>query len=65
MNASKVKIILGDKEPTAQIMECYSPLVCQFLDDLSKWIRHNREASDYQDVATVGFWCRKSNIERY
>lgn len=64
MNTNKVKIILGDKEPVAQVMECYSQLACDFLDDFSKWIRHNREAVAYQDVATVGFWCRKSNIER-
>ena len=45
-------------------MECYSQIACDFLDELSKWIRHNKEAGVYQDVTTVGFWCRKSNIER-
>lgn len=64
MSTNKVNIILGQEEPTSQIMECYSQIVCDFLDELSRWIRHNREAMLYQDVVTVGFWCRKSNIER-
>ena len=47
----------------------YSDLVCDFLDSLSKKIMKCDKAKMYQDVVSLGFWCRKANIlkmkERY
>ncbi len=47
-----------------RVMEAYSPIVCEFLSDLSRWIRQSKEAAKYPDVLSVGFWCRKANVEK-
>ena len=64
MNKNDVNIILGKIEPTNYVTEAFNDEVCSFLDDLSKWLRHNKEALAFPDLTTVAFWCRKANIEK-
>lgn len=64
MSENKGTVILGAEEPCAEIMEAYSEIVCAFLEDLSGWLRRDKEAAAYPDVLSVAFWCRRANIER-
>lgn len=43
-------------------MQVFSDLAVEFLDDLAKILR--TKGSRYPDVASVAFWCRKSNVLR-
>lgn len=58
----KIQIVLGEKEPKPTIRQAYDGLVLEFLDDLSKWLRHNEAAAMYADVMSVAFWCRRGNL---
>lgn len=58
----KVQIVLGEKEPKPMVRQAYDVVVLEFLDDLSKWLRHNKEAAKYADVMSIAFWCRKGNL---
>lgn len=42
----------------------YDEKVCQFLDDVSKEVRKDKEAKKYADLQTFAFWIRKANIQR-
>jgi len=64
MNKNKIKIIYNEKEPKAHITEVYSNEACLFLNDLSIWLRKNKEAANFPDLMSVSFWCRKGNIEK-
>ncbi len=64
MSVNKVEIILGLDEPKAYISEVYSDEVCRFSDDLSKWLRKNKDACAFPDIMAVAFWLRKGNIEK-
>lgn len=52
------------KNIKGKVLEAYSALACEFLNDLSGWLRRNPQAIKYPDVASVAFWCRKANIEK-
>ena len=64
MSEDKIKVLLGDVEPTACVSEVYNDEVCRFADDLSKWLRKDRNALSFPDLMAVSFWCRKGNIEK-
>ncbi len=38
--------------------------VCEFLNHLSAAIRKDKEACQYPDIVTFGFFCRRANIEQ-
>jgi hypothetical protein len=42
----------------------YAPVLCEFLNDLSSELRSTKEASNYPDIMTFAFWCRKSNLRK-
>lgn len=42
----------------------FSKIVCDFLDDFSKCIMRDSMLKQYPEVITLGFWCRKSNVEK-
>ncbi len=60
----KVQIVLGDKEPKPTVRQVYDKLAVEFLNELSGWLRHCKEAGEYADVMSVAFWCRRGNIEK-
>ena len=64
-----VTYVLGDEKILFEMKSCkrlpiFSPLVEGFLDCLSKNILSNPEVRRYSDVATVGFWCRRSAVRQ-
>ncbi len=44
--------------------EPFSPLVIEFLDELSKRILNSSSAKAFSDLITVAFYCRKGNIKK-
>ncbi len=64
MSKDKIKAVIGDIEPAAYVAEVYNDEVCRFADDLSKWLRKNKNALSFPDLMAVSFWCRKGNIEK-
>lgn len=60
----KVQIVLGNKEPKPTVRQAYDKLTVEFLNELSGWLRHSKEAGEYPDVMSVAFWCRRGNIEK-
>ncbi len=63
MNRNDVTILAGSETINRMAMQPFSGEVILFLDELSKRIRKNKEASLYPDVMTFGFFCRRANIE--
>ena len=63
---SKVKVLFGNsdfdgmKELPAKRVFCDE--VCEFLNALSSEIMKSREARQFPDVITFGFFCRKANF---
>ena len=41
----------------------FNSLVCNFFDELSKYILKNKKAKKYSDLMTFAFWCRLSNLQ--
>ena len=46
-------------------MPIFSDAVLEFLQRLSQKLLNDVHAKAYPDVITFGFWCRKSNLNRY
>lgn len=40
----------------------FSDEICEFLNQLSITIRNDKQAKEYPDIVTFGFFCRKSNL---
>ncbi len=64
MNKNDIEVVIGKDEPVAYVSEVFNDEVCDFLDDLSKWIRKDKEACKFSDLISLAFWCRKSNVEK-
>lgn len=45
------------------VLKLFDERVCDFLNELSNEIRNDKEAKNYPDVITFGFFCRKANIQ--
>ena len=65
-NEIKMKVLVGDGELDlkARPLPVYSREACGFLDDLSKFLRGDREAKGFPDIMAFAFWCRRGNILR-
>lgn len=50
--------------PDLKALPPFSGMVCEFLHQLSIAVRNHAEARNFPDVATFGFFCRKSNIQK-
>ena len=64
-----VTYVLGDEKILNEIkklkrLSIFSPVAENFLDCWSKNILTNPDARHYSDVATLGFWCRRSSIRQ-
>ncbi len=68
-SAAKLSVLCGKYDcsvtsnPVSSV-EPYSPLVCEFLDELSRRLRSDAEAKRFPDVQTFSFWCRKASIAK-
>lgn len=62
MNKSEINYLVGNEYLEIKPLPVYSDVVCDFLDDLSKELRKDREAKGFPDVLTFAFWCRKANV---
>jgi len=56
--------LVGGEIVTPRPIAPYDDLLCEFLNDLSTELRSCDELSDYPDVMTFAFWCRKANIAK-
>ncbi len=57
-----ITFLVGNKDINNLPFEPYNHLVCEFLNDLSRELRAVEESSNYPDIITFSFWCRKGNI---
>lgn len=64
MNKDKIKVLAGSREISNLPLRPFFNLALDFLDELSKSIRTDKGATNYPDLATFGFYCRRANIER-
>lgn len=64
LHANNITYLVGDRNITNRPLTPYYPLVCEFLNDLSSYLRSDKEAIVYPDVMAFAFWCRKANIAK-
>lgn len=64
MKEDNVTYVIGNKIPKIKPLPPYSEIVCDFLDELSKMLRRDRENTRYTDLISLAFWCRRSNIQK-
>ena len=43
---------------------CMKPIIPNFINELSKKILHSKQAKNFPDLVTFGYFCRRANIER-
>ncbi len=61
-NETKIKMLVGDGDIRVRPLPIYSREACGFLEDLSKFLRSDREAKGFPDIMAFAFWCRRGNI---
>lgn len=54
--------VMKDMQQTA-VMEPFSEKIVNFFNQVSRLILADREAKEYPDVVTFGFWLRKASLE--
>lgn len=59
----KIKILFGSKKIKERNSFPFDDISKEFLSSLSKEIFTERKSKKYSDIITLGFWCRKQNIE--
>ena len=59
-----IKYLIGKEISGIKPFVPFHDLCCDFLNDLSKDLHLNKEASKYSDIMTFAFWCRKANISK-
>jgi len=59
-----VEYLVGGKDIQVYPFAPYEDLLCDFLNNLSVNLRSYQNISDFPDVMTFAFWCRKSNIKK-
>ncbi|MBP3889429.1 MAG: hypothetical protein J6F30_17525 [Cellulosilyticum sp.] len=64
MRENSITYVIGDKLPIVKPLPPYSEIVCDFLDELSKRLRRDKNNAQYTDIISLAFWCRKNNIKR-
>ena len=56
-------IVGGNKLPSGRLVP-FAPVLCDFLNDISSELRSNKENTNYPDIMTFAFWCRKANLKK-
>lgn len=64
MNESKITWLVGNSVPKYHVFEPYADLVCDFLSDLSQKLLKSKEVSEYPDIISFAYFCRKANIQK-
>ncbi len=60
---NKIEYLVGNKNFKSFSSRPYNNLVCNFVFELSKNLINHSNCSDYPDIRTLAFWCRKKNID--
>ena len=60
---NKIKIILGYSQIKERNVNPFDKISIEFLSSLSKEIFKEKKTKKYSDIITLGFWCRKQNLE--
>ena len=63
-NLDKIEFLVGSRIPKRLSLEPFNPLVCNFLDELSKSLLKSREAKKFSDLITFAFYVRKKNLSK-
>lgn len=58
----QVTLLAGTDNPTAEVLEPFSPEAIAFLDDFSKTLRRDRRARQDAEVMALAFWCRRAHL---
>lgn len=66
-NFKNVKFLIGDAKTIQQmenvrVKKPFDESIITFVDDFSKRILKDKEAKNFPDVVTLGFWLRKSSV---
>ncbi len=59
-----VNFLIGSYDIDKTSFEIFSDDACDLLSKIESTIRKDREARLYPDVISVGYWCRKANIQK-
>jgi hypothetical protein len=59
----KIEYLVGSNNFKPISRRPYNNLVCDFICELSKILINHPRCSDYPDIKTFAFWCRKKNID--
>ena len=62
INKKKINFLVGNSNFKFKTIEPYGNIVCNFISTLSKELINHKDARIYPDIKTLGFWCRKQNI---
>ena len=62
MKNDNITWLVGDKVPEYRVFEPYSDIVYSFLSDLSQTLLKDKSATQYPDIASFAYFCRKANI---
>ncbi len=65
LNKKKLLYLAGNENIKNVAREPFSKITIDFLDDLSKKIFKNKNSTQFKDLMTFAFWCRKNNIRNY
>jgi hypothetical protein len=62
----KIETLVGNFDQIEKIrpFKPFKKEALDFLSDLSKELLSDKEAKQYPDVISFGFWCRKSNLKK-
>lgn len=52
-----------EQMPFLKFLSPFHPVVIKFLADLSEMLRKDKLASQYSDIVTLAFFCRKANLK--
>ena len=57
-----IKFLVGNSNFKVKTIKPYGDLVCKFVSALSKELINHNKSLNYPDIKTLGFWCRKQNL---
>ena len=59
----KIKILIGQSTIKVINAQPFNKITMEFLSLFSKEIFKEKKSKKYSDLITLGFWCRKQNLE--
>jgi hypothetical protein len=58
----KITYLVGDGNISNKAISPYSDIVCNFLADISIFLKKQKNISDFTDLIAFSFWCRRANL---